>query len=238
MTQAVAYRESQNGQQEQSSGLIIHRGPLNAAVVRAIGSPATGGAIFPRDGQGSGSSLELAHTPKSSSSIQSYDRDTSQWLDLNLYGKNVNLGAFGGKVIMPAQSVQSSPASAKWIGNWVIPSTGTWTETPVQQVLSVTAGNPVRVEACGTLTCAIAGAVMYVGLGLDGGIVHDSMFCAQPGSGSNTLAGYHVTGYFTSQISTSGTHRFSTFLYTNAGPSAAGLWSGAYNYLWITEQRA
>lgn len=237
MTQAaVGYQESTNGQQGLSSGLRVHKGLMD------VGSLRVNRTIWPNNpigvaAAGGGSGLELAHAPFSYSAIQSFDREHAAWLDLNIAAKNINLQPQGGKVALPSGTVQSAPAVIKYIATWNIPSTAVWTETPVQQVLAVTAGNIVRVEASGTLTCTQAGAVVYVGLGIDGGILHDSMFCAQPSNGSNTLAGYHVTGYFTS-ITTTGSHRFSVFLYTNGSPSVAGLWGGAYNYLWITEQKA
>jgi hypothetical protein len=226
---AVGQGDSSNGRQQLGSGLVTHRGIIDANCVRAQGN------LYPQSGRG----LELLYDQTAKQGlIYSYDRDAQVWTDLNLTGKNVMLNAPGGKVSLPAGTVQST-VGTRWIGTYNLPAAGTWYESPVQQTATVTAGNMVRVEASGTVGHSVAGGIVYVGVGIDGAIATggDSMFCCQPNNGGgNTITGYSFCAYLSSQIATSGAHRFAVFLHTNA--VGASMWAGGYQYIWVTEQRA
>ena len=229
-------RQPQGGQEEASAGgLILHRGPLNAALVRAIGAPATGQPVFPRDGSGSGSGLELVHAPRSYSAIQSYDRDVSQWLDLNLNARNINLQPQGGRVQMPLGSATNLVGN-RILQAWNIPAAGAWYETPLQQNLAVTAGNIVRIDCSGSLYHSVIPTVTYLGVMLDGAVALDSVQTTTCTLANATMP-YGFTTYLGGQITTSGTHRFSLMLYANGG-GAGGFWGGAYQCISVTEQRA
>ena len=235
MTQAVAYGEAENGQQSTSSGLILHRGPLNAALVRAVGSQQTGQVVWPRDGQGSGSSLELAHYPKQSSNIQSYDRDTSQWLNLDIYGKNISLNPQGGKLTMPAGSAQALLGYYWNPISYTVPSINTWTETPVTANITSTNINfPWRIEFGVCIGNPTKGAVVYVGLGLDGNVSWPSLalFHVPEANFLETVSGV----MYAQNAANPGPHRVSVFIYT--GTANTSINSGAYATLWVTEQRA
>jgi hypothetical protein len=234
MTQAVAYGEAENGQQSTSSGLILHRGPLSAALVRAVGSQQTGQGVWPRDGQGSGSSLELAHYPKQSSNIQSYDRDTSQWLDLNIYGKNISLNPqSGGGLTLPAGSAQAILGYYRATSNWSAPAAGQWFETAAQANATCRSGTTIRLEACGTVTMATAQALMYFGFMRDGALYFDTQQCVQSAV-AGALSGWSIIGYDTAPLA--GVHRYAICCYLNTG--TGGFWPGSYTSFYVTEQRA
>jgi len=234
MTQAVAYRESQSGQEGASSGLIIHRGPLTAALVRAIGSPATNSATWPRDGQGSGSSMELAHTPKAFSSIQSYDRDTATWMPLYLNASVLGLNTqTGNPVNMPAGSAQALLGYYRATSSWAAPAAGQWYESAAQANATCRAGSVIRLEACGTAVIGTLGAVWYTGFMRDGNLLFDTQQAVQPPA-ANGLAGFSIIAYDLSPLA--GVHRYAICCFINSGTGS--FWSGSYTSLWITEQRA
>jgi hypothetical protein len=234
MTQAVAYGEAENGQQSTSSGLILHRGPLNAALVRAVGSQQTGQVVWPRDGQGSGSSLELAHYPKQSSNVQSYDRDTSQWLDLNLYGKNISLNPQGGKLIMPAGSAQA--VLGYWFqgSGWAVPAINQWYETDVRVNFTTTGSYPLRFDWNAIVYANTVGTAIYIGVGYDGTLQWASCGIINvPGPGYQSC----MSGVVINQSPLAvGAHRVSLWMYANT--AGAQFSPNGTSALWVTEIRA
>jgi hypothetical protein len=225
---AVGQGDSSNGRQQIGSGLVTHRGIIDSNSFRAQGR------LYPQSG--AGVEVQYDQTAKGGFVI-SYDRDVAAYTDLNIGAKNITLTAQGGgKVSLPAGTAQNT-STARIIQTWNIPAVGGWYESPLQINLAVTAGNQVRVEGCGTFTHAVAGAIIYVGLGLDGALQLDSLMCPQV-SLAGGVAGWAFTCYLGGQITTTATHRFSVMLYTNAAGPPSGFWNGAYQYLAVTEQRA
>lgn len=237
MTASFGTQElARNGAQELSSGLIVHRGQMQASLLRAIGSANGFSPVYPRDGAGSGSGLELVHFPKSLSQIQSYDRETSQWLDLHINAKNINLQPqTGGKLNMPAGSSQAMLGYYWQPVLWTVPAINGWYETSVTcSFTSTSSAFPWRIEWGTSLGNPIKGAVIYVGIGLDGGVSWPS------------LALFHTTeaNYLTTVSGTvynlspppPGPHRVSIFVYTGSAGTAIN--NGMYSTLWVTEIRA
>ena len=234
MTSAVAYRNGQSGEESYSSGLIIHRGPLTAALVRAIGSPATGQAVSPRDGMGSGNGMELVHIPKSGSIVQSYDRDVGQYLDLVLAGKNITLQVQGGKLNMPQGSAQQLLGYWFQASNWAIPAINQWYESTVTVNFTTTGTYPWRIDWSTVCTATVAGQACYIGVGYDHALNWPSVSLLHvPG------VGYAVpcSGSLISQAPpAAGPHSVSLWMYgTSLGN---GFHSSAMSGLWITEMRA
>lgn len=231
---ASAFTESTDGYQQLSSGLYVNKGQIDAGLLRATGSKDTGGVLWPRDGAGSGSGLELAHYPKLSSNVQSYDRDTSTWLDLNLYGKNIGLNPQGGKVSMPAGSAQALLGYYWNPVGWTVPQVNVWTESPVQASFTSSGTYPWRIEWGCTIGNPTKGAVVYVGVGIDGAITFPSLalFHVPEANYLTTVSG---TAYLTTPPA-AGPHRAGIFIYT--GTAGTAINAGAYATLWVTEQRA
>ena len=227
---ATGQGQSANGRQQLGSGLVTHRGIIDANSLRVQG------ILYPQSGAG----LELIYfqnnppTTPMNGTLQSYDRDAAAYTDLAISGKNITLQAQGGKVSLPAGSAQAVVGSWYQASGWSVPAAGQWleSETPIQ-VSATTSGSPVRLETCGTLVCGLANQLIYVGMGIDGTIPLDSQM-VQSLPTVNAVVGFCAIGYLTPSA---GLHRFSTFLYMNAGPGG-GLWAGGYHSLWVTEQRA
>src|SRR5215475_11848250 len=117
MTQPVAAGDQQSGSQQQSTGLVVHRGQISSALLRVIGTQSPAGPLYPRDGAGAASGLELVHVPGSYSQVQSYDREKAQWLDLYLNAKILGLNTQTNQPVkMPAGSAQAL------LGSWLQPS--------------------------------------------------------------------------------------------------------------------
>jgi len=228
-TQTTGFSRSQNGFQELSSGLSTHRGQLDSALLRATGTT-LGQAVYPVRGNG----LELAHTPKQSSTIQSYDRDTSQYLDLNIYAKGINIQPQGGRINLPAGTAQS--LLGYWFNpsNYVVPQINVWSESDVRANLTSTGVGIWRIEFATTITSQTAGTICFVGVGVDGSVNWPSLQLLHA-----PAAGYGVptagTVYHTSPPA-AGPHRVSIFLYASA--LNTGIHSSMYTALWVTEQRA
>lgn len=227
MTQsAVAYTEQTNGLSALSSGLRTHKGLLEATSIRVRGP-----LVFPRGGAGGGQGLEMAHNTDVGSLLQAYDREKAAWLDFTVNAKNINLAPQGGKVALPAGSAQQLLGSFRQVVSYSIPAAGNWYETPAQ-VSATTTGGLVRLEACGSLTHTVVNAVIYVGFMTDGGLTADSVTAASPGVANGVLP-YSIVYYSTPSAAL---HRFSICLYTNI--TGGGFWNGAYQHLFVTEQRA
>lgn len=220
---AVGQGERSNGRQQLGSGLVTHRGIIDSNSFRATGN------LWPQHGAG----LELIYDqPSKTGYLQSYDRDASAYTDLNVTGKNVTLATNGGKVTLPAGTTQQLLGTYRQIAAWNIPATGAWYESNAQ-VSATTTGGLVRLEACGSLTHPAANAVIYVGFMTDGSVTADSLTVASSGT-ANWVSPYSIVYYFSPSAAL---HRFSICLYTNIA-GASGFWSGAYQNLFVTEQRA
>jgi len=223
---ATGQGNSSNGRQQLGTGLVTHRGIIDANSFRAQG------ALSPQSGAG----LELQYDqPTKRGFLQSYDRDAAAYTDLDINAKNLNLVAVGGKVTLPAGTAQTT-TTTRIIQTWNIPAINTWYESPLQINLATTVGNWVRVEACGTIVHAVATAAVYVGMGVDGTLVYDSLMVCQP-TLNGAMVPWSFTAYVGGQITTSGTHRFAVFLYTPS-TGAAGFSAAGYQLINVTEQRA
>lgn len=166
--------------------------------------------------------------------LQAYSRDTSTYRDLVITGRTINLSVpAGGKVYLPAESANAFVGGIRWIGGWDIPQVNVWNETPVQVTATLT-GRTVRVEACGSIKGA-TNALIYMGFGVDGTCILDSMTAAQVVA-NNVHFGWAMVGYFLPSQAPAGVRRISVFMYSNVAGS--GFWTGAYNSLYVTEQRA
>ena len=234
MTQAVAYRNGLSGQEEYSSGLIIHRGPLTAALVRSIGAPSTGQYVWPRDGQGSGSGLELAHWPKVQSAIQSYDREVPRWLNLDINALNINLQPQGGKVTMPQGSAQALLGYWFQASNWAIPAINQWFESTTTVNFTTTGTYPWRIDWSTVSTCPVAGQACYIGVGYDHALNWPSVSLMHIPTANFAVP---CSGTIISQAPpAAGPHSVSLWMYgTSMG---CGFHSSAMSGLWITEMRA
>jgi hypothetical protein len=221
---ATGQGQSANGRQQLGSGLVTHRGIIDANSFRAQGR------LYPQSGAG----VEIQYDQSTKGGfVIAYDRDIAAYTDLNIGAQNITLTPHGaGKVSLPAGTAQALIGSYRAVVGYTIPAAGAWYETPIQ-VSATTSGSPVRLETCGTLVCGLANQLIYVGMGIDGTIPLDSQM-VQSLPTVNAVVGFCAIGYLTPAA---GLHRFSTFLYMNAGPGG-GLWAGGYHSLWVTEQRA
>ncbi|HZT54998.1 MAG TPA: hypothetical protein VFA35_02140 [Burkholderiaceae bacterium] len=221
---AVGQSNSSNGRQQLGSGLVTHRGIIDSNSLRVQGW------LNPQSGRGT----ELGFQSTAAYGyLQVIDRDSQTWLDLQVSARNITLTATSGKVSLPAGTAQQLIGSYRAIAGWNIPATSAWYES-VAQVNATTTGGVLRLEACGTVTHSVATAIMYIGLMIDGNPGYaDSQTAVQP-SLNGQLMPYSIIYYLGGLAA--GAHRFSIMLYSpNMG---AGLWSGAFQNLYVTEQRA
>jgi hypothetical protein len=220
---ATGQSASSNGRQQLGSGLVTHRGIIDANSFRAQGN------LYPQSGAG----LEAIYSggPAGFGVLQVYNRDTSQYLDLNLAARNITLGTnAGGKVTLPAGTAQALLGQYFTAPTYTTPSAAAWYETPVQVSFTST-GFALRVEYGCSVRNSVAGAVTYVGIGLDGGISWAMNLITTPAVNYITPASGVV--YTTP---TAGSHRVSVFLYCNTGLTS--IEGGANCSLWVTEQRS
>jgi hypothetical protein len=114
---------------------------------------------------------------------------------------------------------------------YYVPAGGAWYESTAQ-VNATTSGGRIRLEASGGLKSNTAGAVVYIGFGIDGAIALDSQT-----AGTIPVAGYTLpfgcTGYVQPAA---GPHRFAIFVYANVANNS-GLEPGIYTNLWVHEQK-
>jgi hypothetical protein len=225
---ATGQGQSANGRQQLGSGLVTHRGIIDTNSLRVQGY------LNPQSGAG----LEIIYTqpaPKNGI-LQSYDRDAAVYTDLTLSARNITLSANGGgKVSLPAGTAQNT-TTTRIIQTWNIPAINGWYESPLQLNQATTAGNLVRIEGCGTIAHSVATATVFVGCGVDGTLVYDSLVVCQP-TLNGAMVPWSFTCYIGGQITTSGTHRFAVFLYTPSS-GTAGFSAAGYQLINVTEQRA
>lgn len=231
MTQsAVAYRETDTGNTSLSTGLRTHKGIMEATTLRIKGPP-----LWPHDGAGGGQGLELAHYTDNYSVIQAYNRETSQWLGLVLNAGYITLAPQGsGKVNLPAGTAQALIGQWNAAVNWTCPQINVWTETPVTANFTSNGVSPWRMEYAVAISNPAKGAVIYIGLGLDGAVTWQSLALIHVPEANyiETVSGvmYHTTP------PGAGPHRVSVWMHTNSAGSTIN--PGAYATLWVTEQRA
>ena len=218
---ATGQGQSANGRQQLGSGLVTHRGIIDANSFRAQG------ILYPQSGKGAELIFNQANNI---GTLQCYDRDAAQFLDLNLSARTITLN--GTKVVLPAGSAQQLLGTYRNVISFSIPAAGGWYESPVQ-VNATTTGGMVRLEACGSLTHAAVSGIIYVGFMTDGAITADSV-TAVSAALANQVMPFSIVYYATPSAAL---HRFSIMLYTNTGGSS-GFWSGAYQQIFVTEQKA
>jgi hypothetical protein len=220
---ATGQGQSANGRQQLGSGLVTHRGIIDANTLRAQG------ILSPQSGRG----LELVYNQGGPyGGVQSYDRDAQQYTDLYLTAKNITLQAPGGKVSLPAGTVQQVLGYWFQPSGWVPPAASQWLESDVRISYTGT-GAPIRHDFATSITLP-AGSTCYVGMGLDGGITWPSLALMQNGGGGTWIVPCAASIINTSTAA--GPHRISIWLYYG-GPQVS-INASAYTSLWATEQRA
>jgi hypothetical protein len=227
----TSYIDADDPSQGAPSKYRKHRGIIAATSMRVVGP-----VLFPRDGAGAGQGMELVHVTDNYSAIQVYNREKSQWLDLQINARSIGLNPQGGKIYLPQGSAQALIGQYRAIAGWNVPALAQWYESTAQVNVTCQAGSVIRLEACGTAlmdTPATGGAVLYFGFMRDGVLLFDSLQAVQV-SNANAISGFSFMAYDSSPLA--GLHRYAITCYLSAG--AGGLWSGAYTNLWVTEQRA
>lgn len=217
-----------NGREHRTDGLFKHLGLMDTGSLRA-----TQDLTYPNPMQGAG--VEIVYSPVGlAGSIICYDRSLNQWRDLNLFGKNINLTPQeGGKVTMPSGTAQALLNQFTGTSAWQIPAQNSWYETPSQITVTTQAGATHRIEATGPTNWSAAGMLIYMGLGVDGGINYPSLWaCTVPTGG---VVCYSMIMYVSGLAA--GSHRFSVWMYM-ANSGTGGFWPNAYQSLFVTEQRA
>jgi hypothetical protein len=131
-----------------------------------------------------------------------------------------------------AGATQRLVGSYKAQNGWSTTVSG-WLETSAQFTATVLdSTSTLRLEACGNVTAGPAGAIVYVGMGIDGGATFDTLQgCQMPGA--NAVVPFSVLAYYSNLPA--GTHRFAIFLFVNTG--TGGFWPSPYTSLYVTEQR-
>lgn len=219
---ATGVAQSSNGRQQLGNGLVTHKGILDVNCVRATG------ILYPQSGRG----LELVFNQSGPYGlVQAYDRDTGQYCDLYLTGKNINLQTSGGKVTLPAGTAQALVGQYHQALTWNPPQINVWTESPVQANCTFT-GFGARIEWSTVIASPTKGAVCYVGIGLNGAVTYssESVFHVPEVNYIVPVSGVLYTGAL------SGAQRVSLWLYVNA--LGTGINPGANSMVWVSEQRA
>ena len=217
---AVGTGSSPNGRQSLGTGLVTHRGILEANSLRA------NGYVWPQSGRGTEVGFQNV-APYGY--LQVIDRDTTTWLDLNLTAKNIALNPqAGGKVTLPAGTAQQTFGYMSALG-WSTPSINVWHESPVQVAYTATGVN-TRIEYSCSLWNTTGGAGVLAGLGLDGTFQWPLGAFGASGTMSQTLSGVMYT------TPPAGLRRVSLFIRCDAG--AAYFLASTSATLWVTEQRA
>jgi len=219
---ATGQGQSANGRQQLGSGLVTHRGIIDANSLRVQGW------LYPQSGAG----LELAYDQTSKAGyIQSYNRDTAQWTDLAINAKNITLSANGGgKVSLPAGAAQSHVVSYVNGLSWATPAAATWYETPVGGSFTST-GVEVRIEASASVYCNTLSANVYIGWGYDGTLQQLGTAAAEPAVSYQLALSFVTYGTLPA-----GVRRVAMFMYVNTG--VATIWNGSPVNFHVTEQRA
>lgn len=229
---AAHFKEVTNGYEKRSDGLWVHKGKAD------IGSARITNYLPPTTG--AGLELEFVPTPTATATsyIQSYDRDASQWRDLNLRGLNVILSPqTGGAVQMPNGTITGAMiadgtvqtadladnAAQQYLGGYF--ATPTWSnsttgyvETPAQVSVSLPAGatGMLRFECSGTIYNSAAPSYSVLGFGWNGVVQANMLGVASVGT-----ANYPQPFAFTYYIGAPGyagvTTRFALFIAASGG---------------------
>jgi len=219
---AVGQTDRDNGRQGLTSGLHTHKGLFDANSLRATG------ILMPQSGRGVEVIYNLNPDP-GQGSLQCYDRDNSSWLDLNIFGKNINIASqSGGKVTLPAGTAQNLIGEYFAAPAWSLPQTNAWLETPLQ-VTGPFSGKRTRFDWRVTLNVT-ALCTVFSGIGIDGTIQWTLGLHTFQANEYATLCGTMYTA------PSAATHRIGVFL--NANINGVSLTTSAYQILAVTEQVA
>jgi len=222
-----------------------HVETLNGPVVHTGGYLHIQGAAFnptetiqPKVGTGV-ELLYIRDTPEPSAwngygILHAYSRDTASYRDLIITGRNVTINANGGKLALPAGSVQSLKGQYVGTTGWQVPAQNVWYETPVQVDVACTAGYVYRVEACGVINFSATGLLCYLGLAYNGTGLN-SLQAIQFPTGAGIM-NYSMLAYF-AYVPT-GTMRFAVWMHSANVGGTGGFWPSAAQSLYVTEQRA
>jgi hypothetical protein len=229
---AAHFKEVTNGYEQQTDGLWVHRGVLNAGTLRARN------LIAPRSGEGVETQYDqLSHAGH----FLAYNRDTAQYTDLNISAKNLYLNTFGGTLNLPDGSVQTAdlaPGAAQaslgsWIGtpSWSTPGVGINCETPIQVTTgATTSGATIRVELTTAIANNTVGGFTYVGIGTNGAVqIWNTGFHTVA---VNYVVPLSIVYYFSG---TGGSMKFSMFVHLTAGVTT--FFSGNTSSMFVYEQR-
>jgi len=223
---AVPSAQRGSGRQQLGSGLVTHRGIIDANSLRATG------VLYPQSGAG----LELIFFqtptyPAKKGTLQAYDRDASAYCDLDISAWNINLNPqSGGKVSMPAGTCQQLIGSYVQSIGWTLPQSSVWTESPIQVTPTFT-GAQVRLEFNVMLGCPTKGQRVFWGIFVDGALA-SGVLGAEDAPEANYGIMSNGTWYWSPAA---GTHRIGYGLY---GPAGSQIVNSIVHGMYLTEQRA
>lgn len=142
-------------------------------------------------------------------------------------GLNVN----SGPVVLPGNSINNYLGGYVANPTWSTTTNSAWVETPIQITVTCS-GARVRVSGLTSLLHSVAGAGVYLGLGIDGAPVSTLATINFAAASSYVFVPY--TLYWTP---TAGAHRFSFFVYNTSGGTLS-VESASASRLDVVEERA
>lgn len=221
---AAHFKEVTNGYERRSDGLWVHRGKADIGTLRVTTN------MWPVAGQG----LELVYNPAAAlGQIQSYNRDTATWGDLNINAKNITLAPqAGGKVNLPAGTAQAQIGVYVNTPTFSTTAPSSWVATPITCQATST-GGLLRVEYSVLISHTVATATLYHGVALDTVVQGPWSYDQVPAAGGliRGVGGLYLTP-------AAGLHTFTVNLFNNTGSGTMSIPAAGHCYLYVTEQRA
>ncbi len=224
---AIGYKTLvDNGKEHRSDGLLKHLGMLDTSTLRVCGM----GGIPALTGAGVETYYNTAGNP-GYGVIQCYDRDAQTYRDLAINARSITISTQqGGKVSLPAGSIQAHVVNYMGAPTWSSAQSGVWLETPVGGTATFS-GVECRIEATLNWTNNTLNSWTQFGWGLDN-VVQAAVARAHTPNTSFLLS----STFILYAVIPAGTHKVGVWLNNNTGVTS--LDAGTYQNFHVMEQRA
>ena len=230
---ATAFTDTNNGYEQRTDGLWVHKGKADFGTLRANNS-------FPGQMR-SGAGVEILYDrPSTTGTIQAYDRDAGAYRDLNIAARNIGLYP-SGTLSLPAGSIGTAAiapdAVQQYLGGyasnpaWSTTNTAGWTALPATLAIN-TSGGLLRIEFTGCFYHSVAYGGWYTGIGWDG-VARAATTTATSAVANATVPSSWT--YYASGVA-AGAHTITAYAY-NLTAGTLTYNQGAQMYLYVTEQK-
>ena len=182
---------------------------------------------------GAGAGMELGYyAPGLYANILVYDRSAGAYRDLNITAKNIQLAINGGKLTLPANSVQAPLGNYLGAGTYSTTTTSTWAISPLAITVACS-GGLLRFEVSTAVQHTVAGGTIILGIAMDGAPTLPSRMIV----GCSTASFAVPVTWIDYGQPPAGTHTFAIMINNATAGTATLGHSWMYTTLWVTEQK-